>query len=197
MSKKSGAVLEREMPAAQQSALDIGRGGVAHQRTLSNIGLIASYEFRKRVRQRSFKVVTIIMLVLVILGSCVPTAIGYFTSTASSQTKMVVVNNAGAIGGMNNHGLSRYIDATLNGTAPGSNASSKPAYAVSVAPTGSSVGDLQRQVKDGSISILLVFDRAANGDMRFTYYTNTSSSGLGGDPHLTGTQALSSQLNVL
>ncbi len=200
MSKKSGAVLEKETPAAQQSALTIGRGGVAHQQTLRNIGLIASYEFRKRVKQRSFIIVTVLMLVLVILGACVPTAVQYFTSISSSQTKVVIVNNAGAIAGMNNDGLSRYIDAALNGSAPGtpgSNAPGKPAYAVSVAPTGSSVGDLQQQVKDGTISILLVFDRAANGEMRFTYYTNTSNSGLNGDPHLSGTQALSSQLNVL
>lgn len=197
MSKKSGAVLEKETPASQQSTLTIGRGGVAHQQTLRNIGLITSYEFRKRVKQRSFIIVTALMLVLVILGACVPTAVQYFTSISSSQTKMVVVNNAGTIARMNNDGLSRYINATLNGTAPGSNAPGKSAYSVSMAPAGSSIGHLQQQVKDGSISILFVFDRAANGDLRFTYYTNTSSSGLNGDPHLSGTQSLSSQLNVL
>lgn len=200
MSKKSGAVLDKETPALQQSALTIGLGGAAHQQTLRNIGLIASYEFKKRVKQRSFIIVTIIILVLVILGACVPTAIAYFTSTASSQTKLVVANNAGPIAGMNDDALSRYIDATLNGTTsgtPASNTSGKPAYSVSVAPTGSGVSGLQQQVKDGSISILLVFDRAANGDMSFTYYTNTSNSGLGGDTHLSGVQALSGQLNVL
>jgi ABC-2 type transport system permease protein len=200
MSKKSGAVLERETPAAQQNNLAIGRRGVAHRQTLRNIGLIASYEFRKRVKQRSFIVVTIIILVLVILGACVPTAIQYFTSTTSSQTKLVVANKAGPITGMNDDALSRYIDATLNGTAPGStgsNTSGKPAYAVSVAPTGSSISSLQQQVKDGTISILLVLDRAVNGDMRFTYYANTGNSGLNGDPHLSGIQTLSGQLNVL
>ena len=200
MSKKSGAVLERETPAAQQSPLAIGRGGVAHRQTLRNIGLIANYEFRKRVKQRSFIVVTIIILVLVILGACVPTAIGYFTSTSSSQTKLVVANHAGAIAGMNEDALSRYIDASLNGTvasASGTNTSGKPAYSISLAPTSSSISGLQQQVKDGTISILLVFDRAANGDMRFTYYANTGSSGLNGDLHLSGIQALSGQLNVL
>jgi ABC-2 type transport system permease protein len=200
MSKKSGAVLERETPAAQQSDLVISRGGIGHQQTLRNIGLIASYEFRKRVKQRSFIVVTIIMLVLVVLGACVPTAIQYFTSTSSSQTELVVANNAGAIAGMNEDALSRYIDASLNGTAAsasGAKTSGKPSYSISVAPTGSGISGLEQQVKDGTISMLLVFDRAANGDLRFTYYTNTGSSGLNGDPHLSGIQALSSQLNVL
>ena len=119
MSKKSGAVLERETPAAQQSDLAISRSGAAHQQTLRNIGLIASYEFRKRVRQRSFIVVTILMLVLVVLGACVPTAIQYFTSTSSSQTKLVLANNAGTIAGMNDDALSRYLDTALNGTASG------------------------------------------------------------------------------
>lgn len=201
MSKKSGAVLERETPAAaQQSALDIGRGGVAHQRTLRNIGLIAGYEFRKRVRQRSFIVVTIIMLVLVILGACVPTAVGYFTSTSSSQTKLVVANNAGTTAGMSDDALSRYIDTSLNGkaaSASGTNSSAKPPYSISMASAGSTVSGLQQQVKGGAISILLVFDRSANGDLRFTYYTNSGGSGLNVDSHLSGIQALSSQLNVL
>ncbi len=200
MSEKNGAVLERELPAEQQSAPAISKSGIVHQQTLRNIGLVAGYEFRKRVRQRSFKIVTSIMLVLVILGACVPTVIGFFTSTASSQTTLVVANHAGAIAGMNNDSLSRYIDAKLNGTAPGTqgpNTASKPAYTISVAPAGSSVGNLQQQVKGGAISILLVVDREPNGDLRFTYYTNTGGSGLSGDPHLSGIQALGGQLNVL
>lgn len=200
MPKKSGAVLERATPATQQNPLTIGRGGVAHQQTLRNIGLIAGYEFMKSVKRRSFIIVTIIILVLVILGACVPTAIAYFTSTSSSQTKLVVVNHAGTVAGMGDDTLSRSIDVTLNGTSPGSTGSlpsGKPAYAIRVAPTGSSIGSLQQQVKNGAISILLVCDRGPNGDLLFTYYTNTSGGALSGDPHLSGIQALGNQLNAL
>ena len=200
MSKKSGAVLERATPVREQSALAISKGGAAHQHTLRNIGLIAGYEFRKRVRQRSFIISTILILVLVILGACVPTLIQYFTATSSSQTKMVVVNNAGPIAGMNDEALSRYIDAALNGTATqesGTNTSGNPPYSIRTAPAGSSIGSLQQQVKDGTLSLLLVLDRAANGDVRFTYYTNANSSSLSGDPHLSGVQALAGQLNVV
>lgn len=137
---------------------------------------------------------------LVILGECVPTAIGFFTSTASSQTKLVVVNHADTVAGMNDDALSRYIDGVLNGIAPGvpgSNTPGKPAYTISVAPAGSSVCSLEQQVKVGIISILLVLDQEPNGDLGFTYNTNTGNSGLSGDPHLSGVQALGGQLNVL
>src|SRR5947209_20525645 len=96
MSKKSGTELEREalVPVTQQSTPSISKSGAAHQQTLRNIGLITGYEFRKRIKQRSFIISTIIILVLMILGACVPTVIEYFTATSSSQPKLVVANNA-------------------------------------------------------------------------------------------------------
>jgi ABC-2 type transport system permease protein len=200
MSKKSGIELERETPVIQQNTPSISTSGAAHQQTLRNIGLITGYEFRKRVRQRSFIVVTILILVLVILGACVPTVIQYFTATSNAQTKMVVVNNAGPIAGMNDAALSRFVETALNGMATpatGTNTSGNPPYSIRIASAGSSSSGLQKQVKDGALSILLVLDRAANGDMRFTYYTNTSNSSLSGDPHLSQVQALAGQLNVL
>ena len=194
MSKKSGAVLEREMPTSPQSALTISRGGAARQQSVRNIALIADYEFRKRVRQRSFIIVTIVILVLVILGACVPTVIEYFTATSNTQTRIAVANNAGTIAGMNDNELSRYIGTALNGTATQS--SGKSPYSISVAPAGSSVGSLDQQVKNGDLSILLVFDRTANGDLRVTYYTNANPSSLTADPHLAQIQALTGQLNI-
>ena len=194
MSKKSGTVLERETPASPQSALTISRGGAARQQAVRNIALIAGYEFKKRVRQRSFIIVTIVILVLVILGACVPTVIEYFTATSTTQTRIAVANNAGTIAGMNDDALSRYIGTALNGTATQS--SGKPPYAISVTPTGSSTGSLQQQVKNGDLSILLVFDRAANGEMRVTYYTNANPSSLTADPQLAQIQALVGQLSI-
>lgn len=200
MSKKSGIELERETPVIQQKTPSINTGDAAHQQTLRNIGLVMGYEFRKRIRQRSFIISTIFMLVLVILGACVPTVIEYFMTTSSSQTKMVVVNNANAIATMNDDALSRYINTALNGTVTqttGTSTSGSLPYSIRMAPTGSSISDLQKQVKDGTLSILLVLDRAANKEIGFTYYTNANSSSLTGDPHLSGVQALASQLNLI
>ncbi len=199
MSKKSGAVQERETSVGEQTTPAMRRGGAADEQRLRNIGLIARYECRKRIRQRSFIIMTILMLVLVILAASVPTVIQYFTATSNAQTKMVVMNNAGRIAGMNDETLARYIGVTLNGAAQasGTNTSSTPPYSISVVPAGNSISNLQKQVKDGSISILLVFDRAANGDIDFTYYTNANTSNFTGDTHLPQIQALAGQLNTL
>jgi ABC-2 type transport system permease protein len=200
ISKKSGAMLEREVSAAEQSRLFISRGGAARRQTLRNIGLIAGYEFRKRVRQRSFIIITILILVLVILGACVPTIVQYFTATSSTQTTMVVVNNTGSIAGMNDEALSRYIDAALNGAASqasGSTTSGNPPYSIRTAPAGSNTNGLEQQVKDGNLSLVLVLDRATNGEIGFTYYTNASTSGLATDPRLAQIQTLARQLAVL
>jgi len=199
ITKNRATVPEQETPGQQPSTVTISAGGEARQQTLRNIGLIASYEYKKRIKQRSFIISTILILVLVILGACVPTVIEYFTATSSSQTKLVVVNNAGPIAGMNDDALSRYIDTALNGTtirATGTNTAGSPPFSIRTAPTGDLSG-LQKQVKDGSLTILLVLDRTANGDIAFTYYTNASSTSLSGDPHLSGVQALAGQLNVV
>lgn len=202
MSKKSTAELERpdnEPSALEQSTPSISSGGAAHEQTLRNIGLISGYEFKKRIRQRSFMITTILMLVLVILGACVPTVVQYFTSTSSAQTKIVVVDNARPVAGMSDEALYSFINAALNGTASqaaGMNSSGSSPYAVRIAPPDE-LSSLQKQVKDGSISILLVLDRAANGDISFTYYTNASNSSLSGDPHLSQVQAIAGQLNTL
>src|SRR5450755_1560285 len=116
ITKNRATVPEQETPGQQPSTVTISAGGEARQQTLRNIGLIASYEYKKRIKQRSFIISTILILALVILGACIPTVIEYFTATSSSQTKLVVVNNAGPIAGMNDDALSRYIDTALNGT---------------------------------------------------------------------------------
>src|SRR5579884_2203333 len=197
ISKKGGAVQERETPVGEQTTPTISRGGAARQQSLRNIRLIAGYEFWKRIRQRSFIIITIFMLVLVIIGACVPTVIQYFTATSSAQTKIVVLNNASSIAGMNDDTLSRYINSTLNGAATQASGTSTPPYSIRVAPASRSLSSLQKQVKDGSISILLVLDRAANGDINFTYYTNANTSNFTGDTHLPQIQALAGQLNTL
>lgn len=193
-SKKSEATVEKETSASPQGVLPISKGGAAHQQTLHNIGLIVGYEFRRRVRQRSFIIVTIAMLVLVSLGACVPTAIEYFTATSNTQTTVAVVNHAGVLAGMNDDALLRYIGAALNGTA--TQGSGKPPYSIQVMSAGSSTSALEQQVKQGEFSILLVFDRATNGEMRVTYYANANSSSFVADPHLAQMQGLARQLSI-
>ncbi|MBA2284360.1 MAG: ABC transporter permease [Ktedonobacteraceae bacterium] len=176
----------------QTTTVSLGRD--ARQNTLRNIGLIIEHEYKKRLTQRSFIISTIIILVLIVIGACVPTIIQYFTANSNSQTKVVVVNNAGTIAGMNDTALRRYVDSTLNGTASGQSASEKAQFAVSTAPAGSS-NNLQKQVKDGTLDILLVLDRApGQDDVHFTYYTHASSPDIATTSQV---QTLASQLSLL
>ena len=187
----------KDLPEQEQRAIAVSLGGAATQHTWRNIGLIVGREYKNRVTQRSFIISTIIILLLVVIGAFVPTIIQYFTSGSNAQTKMVVVNNAGPIAGLDGDALARYIDTALNGTtgtnAPGQNTPGKPPFAITIG-TSDALGSLQNQVKNGNPDILLVFDRPTNQDVHFTYYTNASATG---DTNLSKVQILAQQLNLL
>lgn len=194
MSKHTVVKPEEGVPDQEQRAVAVSAGGAANQNTLRNIGLIIGREYKNRVTQRSFIISTIVILVLVIIAACVPTIIQYFASTTNTQTKVVIVNNAGAVGGLNGDALARYIDTTLNGTAAQTTGTSgKPQFAITIQSTDG-LNNLQTQVKNGSLNILLVLDRSANQDVRFTYYTNSNAVN---DTNLSQVQALAGQINFL
>src|SRR5260370_2920351 len=185
------------LPEQEQRAIAVSLGGAATQHTWRNIGLIVGREYKNRVTQRSFIISTIIILLLVVIGAFVPTIIQYFTSTSNVQTKIVVVDNAGPIAGLDGDALARYIGTALNGTAgtnaPGQNTSGKPPFAITV-QTSNALGSLQEQVKNGSLNILLVLDRSTNQDLHLTYYTNANTTK---DTNLSKVQVLAQQLNFL
>jgi len=193
---------EKERTQQEQGAVAVTAGGAATQHTWRNIRLIVGREYKNRVTQRSFIISSIIILILVVAAAFVPTIIQLIASNSNSQTKIVVVNNAGPVAGLDNNGLASSIGATLNGTANqpsgtnngGQNTSGKPQFAVTVQTTNS-ISDLQNQVKNGKLDILLLLDRPANQDLHFTYYTNTSATS--GDSNLPRIQALAQQLNSL
>ncbi len=130
----------------------------------------------------------VILVVLVVAAAFVPTITQYIAARSHAQTQVVVVNDAGAIAGLNEAALASTIGTELNGT----NTSGTPPYAVSIQPQ-SDLGSLQNEVKNGKLGILLVIDRAANGDLHFTYYTNAGIN----DSNLPRVQALAQQLTFL
>src|SRR5713226_4480057 len=201
MPKNATPTQEKELQEQEQRAVAVSAGGAATQHTWRNLRLIVGREYKNRVTQRSFIISTIVILVLVVIAAFIPTIIQYFASTSNAQTKIVVVNNAGPIAGLNNDALAQTIGATLNGTAnqttgtntTGQNTSGKAPFAIAVQTTNSLNG-LQNQVKNGGLNILLVLDRSANQDLQFTYYTNTSGIN---DSNLSRIQTLAQQLNFL
>ncbi|HLX41633.1 MAG TPA: ABC transporter permease [Ktedonobacteraceae bacterium] len=185
-----------QSPPEQQSAVTITAGGAAQHSTVSNVNLITRYEYKKRVTQRSFIISTIVMLVLIVLVSFVPTVIQYIVAhSASGQTKLTVVNNAGTIAGLSDSALSTYINTALNGTtstASGQSSSGKPHFILATA-NAANIDDLKNQVKNGSLDILLVLDRP-NQDIIFTYYTTANPTS---DSQVSQVQAMANQLTVL
>jgi ABC-2 type transport system permease protein len=184
---------EQTTPEQEPSTVAVGVSQAAQQLTPRNIGLIIAYEYKKRLSQRSFKISTIVILILIMLGSFVPTIVAYVSSIVNTQTKVVVVNTAGPIAGMNNGALLTYIDTTLNGTTQGQNASGKPAFSITMGSADTS-GSVQKQVKDGAVSILLVLERAPSQDVQFTYYTNANPMS---DSNVTKVQGVAGQLSLL
>ncbi len=200
MSKNTVTTPEKEVSEQEQSSVAVSAGGAARQNTWRNIRLIVGREYKNRIRQRSFIISTIIFMLLVVIGAFVPTIIRFFTSNVNTQTRVVVVNNAGPIAGLNDNALATYINTALNGTTgqtsgtniPGQSASSPPQFVVAI-ESADVLSSLQNQVKSGHLDILLVLDRP-NQDLHFTYYTSASSTN---DSNLSTIQGLAQQLNFL
>jgi hypothetical protein len=135
MAKNTVAPSEKPTTEQETNVVSVSLARSGNQNNLRNIGLIIEREFKNRVTQRSFKISTAVILILIIIGSFVPTIVAYISSVTNSQTKVVVVNNAGTIAGMNNVALQQYINATLNGSTPGQSTSTKPAYSINTVTT--------------------------------------------------------------
>src|SRR5947208_2587654 len=193
MAKNTVAPSEKQTTEQETNAVSASLARSGNQNNLRNIGLIIEREFKNRVAQRSFKISTAIILILIIIGSFVPTIVAYISSVSNSQTKVVVVNNAGAIAGMNNVALQQYLNATLNGATTGQSTSTKSAYSINTVTTDA-ISNLQKQVKDSSTGILLVLNRPSGQDVQFTYYTNADPIR---DTNITKVQGVASQLTIL
>ncbi len=189
MAKKPVERPEQERSAQEQRAVVVSSGGAAAQNTLRNIRLIIGREYKNRVTQRSFLITSMILLVIVFLAAFVPTIVQLIAARTTSQTHVVVVDDAGSIAGLNEATLTAYINSELNGTNTGSHAP----YAITSQPQAR-LRSLQNQIKNGELDILLVLARATNQNLGFTYYTNASSTS---DSNLPKIQALAQQFNFL
>src|SRR6266852_7899660 len=149
MAKKLMERPEQERSEQEHRAVAVSSRGAAAQNTPRNIRLIIGREYKNRVTQRSFLITSIILLVIVFLAAFIPTMVQFvqsITAQPSSQTQVVVVNDAGSIAGLNEAILISYIRSELNGT----NTTSPAPYAISSQPQASLV-NLQSQVKQGKL----------------------------------------------
>ncbi|HEY1349486.1 MAG TPA: ABC transporter permease [Ktedonobacteraceae bacterium] len=166
-----------ETPRREQGAVVVSSGGAAAQNNLRNIGLIIGREYKNCVTRRSFIITSVVLMVLVFLIAFIPTIVQLITARTSAPTRIVVVNAAGTIAGLDDAALLAYIRADLNGT----DTTSRAPYTVTSQPAGA-VDNLQRQVAGGQLDILLVLERAANQQLHFTYETDVSAANDGNQP---------------
>jgi ABC-2 type transport system permease protein len=179
----------QERREQEPGAVAVSSGGAAAKNNLHNIRLIIGREYKYRVTQRSFIIMSVILLIIVFLAAFIPTIVQLITARTPSQTHIVVVNNAGTIAGLNETALTSYISTELNGKNTGSQAP----YVIISQPS-TNLSSLQSQVKNGKLDILLVLARATNQDLRFTYDTNASATN---DSNLSTIQALAQLLTFL
>ncbi len=197
---RNSVVTPEQNPVPQEQdhhAIGVSTNNAARQNTVRNIGLVTAREYRNRVRQRSFIIGTIILLVMVIIAAMLPTIIQFFASrSGNSQTRLSIVNNAGSIGNYTGDTLTQFISTSLNGgtsTDTSTSTSNKGHFAINTEMSGD-VPALQKKVQNGNLDMLLLIDRAANQDLRFTYNTNTPPAE---DSNLVQIQTLTQQLSVL
>jgi ABC-2 type transport system permease protein len=173
----------------QKQGAVVVSSGAAAQNNLRNIGLIIAREYQNRVKARSFRITSVILLVIVFIAAFIPTIVQLITSRTTSQTSIVVINDAGTVAAMNEVSLLSSINSQLNGT----NTGSRAPYAISSQPF-TNLAIVQRRVKNGELDILLVLARATNQDVHFTYATSASATD---DSTLPTIQTLAQQLTFL
>ncbi|HEY3993716.1 MAG TPA: ABC transporter permease [Ktedonobacteraceae bacterium] len=157
--------------------------------TLRNIVLIFQREYKNQVTRRSFMVISIIYLLAIIVGSFVPTIIQYVGAHSNSQTSIVLIDNAGDVAGMSGSTLTHYVTTALNGQAKAGNVP----FAVTLA-ADTALKTTQNAAKNGQTNVLLVLDRAADQELRFTYYTTSSDPT---DGNTVKVQTIAGQLDIL
>src|SRR5690242_17054786 len=96
---------EKEQVEQEQRAVAVTAGGAARQHTWRNIRLIIGREYKNRLRQRSFIISSIVLMVLVAIAAFILTIVQIIASNSNWQTRVVVVNNAGPIAGLSNNAL--------------------------------------------------------------------------------------------
>jgi ABC-2 type transport system permease protein len=131
---------------------------------LSRICLVARREWTTRIQQRSFRIVTAIQILLVVLGACVPTIIARFSGDGGSTAHIVVVDEASAQAAQR---LAPYFAAT--GDVAG-------ADRIVIDPAPASADEARQWVNDGKVDGALIVSRDQNNDLAFVLETKKGDS---------------------
>lgn len=132
---------------------------------MTRIKLIAKREWTTRLAQRSFRVVTLVQVLIIFAGACVPTIIARFSNDKVSETHIVVIDEAKASIAEN---LAPYFMTT--GAAAGGDK-------ILIDDTSTETTEQARvQVNDGKIEGVLVATRDGTGHLAFRYDTKSGDN---------------------
>jgi len=133
-----------------------------------NAWYVAVREYRSRARSRSFVIGTILLAAISFAATQIPVLIDFSMST--SETRVAVVVQAS---GMPSDSLALF-DATLNGQSTDPKAHKD--FAITWLPGGEAAA-AQTDLESGKYDALLIVDRDAAGDLRFTLRTDSPRDG--------------------
>ncbi len=141
--------------------------GSDRMRGIANIRTIARREVTVRVRTRSYRLGTALLAIGVIGLALLPVIITKIEGVSSSKVAVVAPDATVAAR------ATATITTLLNPSSSASSAAA-PDFVISIA---SDLATARQDVVDGRLSGVLGIERAADGSLAFTYYSNDAASG--------------------
>lgn len=123
------------------------------------VWLIARREWLARVRQRAFRIATIVQVLLTLVAACLPTIISRFSDDTPDSVTIGVINQAG-------------VDIATQFEPFFSNAIGDAGTRYDVRSLDIAPEQAQNQVGENDIDAVLVISRDASGTLAFDYYND-------------------------
>jgi len=133
---------------------------------MQRIWLVAKREWSTRFAQRSFRVVTLIQVLGILIGACLPTIIARFSGDSTSVDHVIVVDQADAK-------VAERM-APLFKVADGSDAASTGS--VDIQASTDTPEAARQQVSDGKVDAALIVTRGSDGNLAFSYESKDGES---------------------
>lgn len=125
---------------------------------LQRIWLVAKREWSTRFAQRSFRIVTIIQVLGILIGACLPTIIARFSGDSTTVDRVIVVDQSDA-----------NIAARMAPLFTVSGDDTATANTVDIQASTDSPDAARQQVTDGKVDAALIVTRGQDGTLAFTY----------------------------
>jgi ABC-2 type transport system permease protein len=123
------------------------------------VWLIARREWLARVRQRAFRIATIVQILLTLVAACLPTIISRFSDDTPDSVTIGVIDQAG-------------IDLATQFTPYFSNTTGDEGTRYEIRPLDVDPATAQDQVGENGVDAVLVISRDADDTLAFDYYND-------------------------